>query len=103
MRYIGKGTHHVSLYIPFLTYVRHCNFTNLWPVISLSPIVRCTTSVATQPEKIEVFINDKPVYVYPGTTVLQVCIPRDYSLTGKAVSHSHTARSPRRQILLKVQ
>lgn len=72
MRYIGKGTHHVSLYIPFLTYVRHCNFTNLWPVISLSPIVRCTTSVATQPEKIEVFINDKPVYVYPGTTVLQV-------------------------------
>ncbi|XP_052681835.1 NADH-ubiquinone oxidoreductase 75 kDa subunit, mitochondrial-like [Crassostrea angulata] len=35
--------------------------------------VRCTTSVATQPEKIEVFINDKPVYVYPGTTVLQAC------------------------------
>ncbi|XP_065929053.1 NADH-ubiquinone oxidoreductase 75 kDa subunit, mitochondrial isoform X2 [Magallana gigas] len=35
--------------------------------------VRYTTSVATQPEKIEVFINDKPVYVYPGTTVLQAC------------------------------
>lgn len=29
--------------------------------------------MATQPEKIEVFINDKPVYVYPGTTVLQAC------------------------------
>nr|XP_022305038.1 NADH-ubiquinone oxidoreductase 75 kDa subunit, mitochondrial-like [Crassostrea virginica] len=35
--------------------------------------VRCSTSVTTQPEKIEVFIDDKPVYVYPGTTVLQAC------------------------------
>ncbi|XP_061193968.1 NADH-ubiquinone oxidoreductase 75 kDa subunit, mitochondrial-like isoform X1 [Saccostrea echinata] len=35
--------------------------------------VRCSTSVATQPEKIEIFIDDKPVYVYPGTTILQAC------------------------------
>lgn len=28
--------------------------------------------VASQPEKVEVFIDDKPVYVLPGTTVLQV-------------------------------
>lgn len=27
-----------------------------------------------QPEKVEVFVDDKPVYVLPGTTVLQVCI-----------------------------
>lgn len=28
--------------------------------------------VQAQPEKVEVFIDDKPVYVPPGTTVLQV-------------------------------
>lgn len=29
------------------------------------------TDVAKKPDKIEVFIDDKPVYVEPGTTVLQ--------------------------------
>lgn len=29
---------------------------------------------AAQADKVEVFIDDKPVYVPPGTTVLQVCI-----------------------------
>lgn len=34
-------------------------------------ISRSAADVAKQPEKIEVFIDDKPVYVEPGTTVLQ--------------------------------
>lgn len=33
--------------------------------------VRCSGNVAKQPEKIEVFIDDKPVLVDPGSTVLQ--------------------------------
>ncbi|XP_069111748.1 NADH-ubiquinone oxidoreductase 75 kDa subunit, mitochondrial-like [Argopecten irradians] len=33
--------------------------------------VRCSSSAA--PEKVEVFVDDKPVYVDPGTTVLQAC------------------------------
>ena len=30
-------------------------------------------AVPAQADKVEVFIDDKPVYVPPGTTVLQVC------------------------------
>lgn len=32
---------------------------------------RCAGDLAKKPEKVEVFIDDKPVYVDPGTTVLQ--------------------------------
>lgn len=33
---------------------------------------RCqATQIQPQPEKVEVFIDDKPVYVLPGTTILQ--------------------------------
>lgn len=34
--------------------------------------VRRYAEAAPQPEKIEVFIDDKPVHVLPGTTILQV-------------------------------
>lgn len=33
-----------------------------------------SSPVPADPEKVEVFINDKPVYVAPGTTVLQVSV-----------------------------
>ena len=26
------------------------------------------------PEQVELFVDDKPVYVEPGTTILQVCL-----------------------------
>lgn len=35
--------------------------------------VRRYAEPAPQPDKVEVFVDDKPVYVLPGTTVLQVC------------------------------
>ncbi|XP_076361092.1 NADH dehydrogenase (ubiquinone) 75 kDa subunit [Tachypleus tridentatus] len=38
---------------------------------SLKNPARCTSTGQQQPEKIEVFIDDKPVLVEPGTTVLQ--------------------------------
>ena len=34
-------------------------------------VQRTSTSVAKAPEKIEVFVDDKSVFVDPGTTVLQ--------------------------------
>lgn len=33
---------------------------------------RFADQVQSQPDKVEVFIDDKPVHVLPGTTVLQV-------------------------------
>lgn len=42
-------------------------------VVRLSPCnVLCKGYADKAPEKIEVFIDDKPVMVFPGTTVLQV-------------------------------
>lgn len=42
------------------------------PVRAAPLAARCqATQVQPQPEKVEVFIDDKPVYVLPGTTVLQ--------------------------------
>lgn len=38
----------------------------------LLPVARCYTTAA--PEKVEVFVDDKPVLVEPGTTLLQVSI-----------------------------
>lgn len=35
---------------------------------------RFADQVPAQPDKVELFIDDKPVYVAPGTTVLQVTI-----------------------------
>ena len=43
-------------------------FKVIYRVISI--VARCNTTAA--PEKIEVFVDDKPVYVEPGTTILQV-------------------------------
>lgn len=40
---------------------------------SLLALRATQTSVAKAPQKIEVFINDKPVLVEPGTTILQAC------------------------------
>lgn len=36
------------------------------------PARRYADAVSAQPDKVEVFIDDQPVYVLPGTTVLQV-------------------------------
>lgn len=41
---------------------------------------RFADQVQAQPEKVEVFIDDQPVHVVPGTTVLQVCIQILYFL-----------------------
>ena len=35
-------------------------------------VARCNSTTA--PEKVELFVDDKPVYVEPGTTILQVCL-----------------------------
>ncbi|VVC87237.1 unnamed protein product [Leptidea sinapis] len=44
----------------------------LSPCARLAPVTgRRYAQVQAQPEKVEVFIDDKPVYVLPGTTVLQ--------------------------------
>ena len=44
------------------------------PILRLAPCnALCRGFADKAPEKIEVFIDDKPVYVLPGTTVLQVC------------------------------
>lgn len=40
----------------------------------LSPALRNLSTTSAQLEKIEVFVDDKPVMVEPGTTVLQVKI-----------------------------
>lgn len=37
------------------------------------PACRKSTAADPAPELVEVFVNDKPVYVEPGTTVLQAC------------------------------
>lgn len=39
----------------------------------LALTARGAGDVAKKPEKIEVFVDDKPVWVDPGTTVLQAC------------------------------
>lgn len=39
---------------------------------NISPALRCLSTTPMQLEKIEVFVDDKPVLVEPGTTVLQV-------------------------------
>lgn len=39
----------------------------------LCAATRSAGDVAKKPEKIEVFVDDKPVWVEPGTTVLQAC------------------------------
>lgn len=38
-------------------------------------VARCNSTAA--PEKVEVFVDDKPVYVEPGTTMLQVRLVPD--------------------------
>lgn len=50
----------------------------LWPLVrglrakhALSLAARCNSTAA--PEQVEVFVDDKPVYVEPGTTILQAC------------------------------
>lgn len=50
----------------------------LWPLVRglrakhvLSLAARCNSTAA--PEQVELFVDDKPVYVEPGTTILQAC------------------------------
>ncbi|ESO88030.1 hypothetical protein LOTGIDRAFT_206956 [Lottia gigantea] len=50
----------------------------LWPLrhvakTPLSALAKYSSAPAASPEKVEVFIDGKPVYVEPGTTVLQAC------------------------------
>ncbi|KAL8563994.1 NADH dehydrogenase Fe-S protein subunit 1 ndufs1 [Nucella lapillus] len=52
----------------------------LWPLrqavsagARLLPACRKSTAADPAPELVELFVNDKPVYVEPGTTVLQAC------------------------------
>ncbi|KAK6165367.1 hypothetical protein SNE40_022308 [Patella caerulea] len=51
-----------------------------WPLrravqaqVPLTSLVRQSSTPAAVPDKLEVFIDGKPVYVEPGTTVLQAC------------------------------
>lgn len=46
------------------------------PTATQTAVRTAATTPAKAPEKIEVFVDDVPVMVEPGTTVLQVRIPR---------------------------
>ncbi len=57
-------------------------------------IGRSSSTAAAEPEKIEVFVNDQSVHVYPGVTVLQVSEPMQIQTKDVSLRTDHATVWP---------